>query len=342
MTRKLVLHVGDCKTGSTAVQNMLARGAYRIPGQTVFYPQNLRHGQLARSLNAAPHLVKARWSRARDLLGAQDWDLAILSTELFEFTPPERLQDAVTTYLSDVVDEVTVLGYIRPHASRLTAHYCENVKLGLVDTDLDAFAEGFHRQGTLHYSKRLSKWAAVFGDQLHVRPYLRDHLHQGDICHDVLRTVLGHQNFTIDPAQGGRNETLSVEDVTMLRWIQRQLRQAGIDEMGRIRFGNQFAELSRQVSKVGSATRLQIHQDLMTRYSAGWLADAQTLDATWFGGTGFADAVDTAQAEALQTPVPLEAEAYHSAETLRQAEIWASLIVRRMSQAKKSQTTDAL
>lgn len=50
--RRLVIHIGDHKTGSTSVQYAFAQKAVTLEGQTVFYPTKLSHNYLRKPVKA--------------------------------------------------------------------------------------------------------------------------------------------------------------------------------------------------------------------------------------------------------------------------------------------------
>ena len=50
MVEEIVFHLGDCKTGTTSIQAVLARGAWTLDGQAgrgIVYPAQVNHIPLA-------------------------------------------------------------------------------------------------------------------------------------------------------------------------------------------------------------------------------------------------------------------------------------------------------
>ena len=50
--RKLILHIGHRKTGSTSIQAALATGRIEVDGQKPLYPARLNHNYLPKHLEA--------------------------------------------------------------------------------------------------------------------------------------------------------------------------------------------------------------------------------------------------------------------------------------------------
>ena len=161
MTRRLVLHIGDCKTGSTILQTMLARGDCTPEGLRLFSPGNGAHGALARSLGDRKALYPARWNGIARRLAETDWDIAVLSSELFEFIKPAKVARAVDTHLAALADEIEVVAYVRPHVGRVLSQFAENLKLGHDTGTLEEFVTRFLDRGRLHFADRLAAWLSA-------------------------------------------------------------------------------------------------------------------------------------------------------------------------------------
>ncbi|WP_353400716.1 hypothetical protein [Pseudophaeobacter arcticus] len=80
MINNLIVHLGDTKTGSTALQSVLRSGEYITPnGQTVFYPgKKLNHNNLPISLarNKTAEYQNRVFSRVSQQLKESDADYA--------------------------------------------------------------------------------------------------------------------------------------------------------------------------------------------------------------------------------------------------------------------------
>jgi hypothetical protein len=99
MVTQLVLHVGDCTTGSTAIQSALSSGSYVLPrGGTIHYPAQINHNQHALTISDLPEAPvhapfrEARFRALAKAMDDSDADWGVISAELFEFDKPEALK----------------------------------------------------------------------------------------------------------------------------------------------------------------------------------------------------------------------------------------------------------
>ena len=96
----------------------------------------------------------------------------IISSEAFEAVDPALLRDAINRSLG-VEAEVTVLGYFRPHHSRILASYAQNTKVGRYFDSLAEFVRNTTRRRFSQVYKRFVGWREVFGDGYRLRLYQR-------------------------------------------------------------------------------------------------------------------------------------------------------------------------
>lgn len=330
MTQQLYLHIGDCKTGSTAIQSMLADGGYETPGTNLLYPKPVQYGMLARALTTHKHLQGKRWGAIAKSLANSDWDVAVVSTELFEFSSPERVAAAIKQHIPDHAETIRVIAYIRPHIGRFLSQFAENLKNGHTTGDMQGFAARMDRLGRLDYVPRLERWQDVFGDRLIVRPFVRDRLHDDDVRHDFLARILGDRPFQINNNTDS-NASLSLSDLALMRMLQRRFAaKLGADHPSCIPFGKQFGRLLLESPSPRSSERLRLSQDLYDWFAARYRDDARRMDDLWFQGPCLGPALDAAANDTVATAQDLTVEAHFDAETLRLMECWADLILRQM------------
>ena len=85
---------------------------------------------------------------------------------------PALLRDAIDRSLGAEA-EVTVLGYFRPHHSRILASYAQNTKVGSYFDSLADFVRDTTRRRFSQVHIRFSGWREVFGDGYRLRLYMR-------------------------------------------------------------------------------------------------------------------------------------------------------------------------
>ena len=183
MARDLILHIGINKTGSTAIQKVLAQRRAEILAQGMVYPRSPgyeRHALLA--VSSAPSFDRqdtriykfaspdAKIASFRADFKAEMSSLpgsvkrVIISAEQLSFVLKDEagitnLRDMLTPY----VDDISVVVYLRRPDQHLTSLYSEMIRWGdarppgLANLNLPV-AHGYD------YETMLNRWAAVFGE----------------------------------------------------------------------------------------------------------------------------------------------------------------------------------
>lgn len=318
---RLVLHIGDHKTGSTAIQNAFASGAVRLHSGTVFYPGGMAHNFLRRHMkalaNGSPKQQEARKALkqlARRIRKA-DADCALISAEALEKASPQVVQDASDTFFSTAADSIHVAAYVRPHLSRLLSSYTEQTKIGLISESLEEYAIRNLETGKFLYHPRFTAWRDAFGDAFILRPFLRDELHQGDVVADLLHHGFGETGFEIT-APTPANESLCVEDLMRLQVLQSHMQQH--PQPLRHALGWEFARLATARPDPGPRTRLQLHRTLAQRLHDAFLQDARKMDRDFFGGRALLETeLERALENATAAPQALTPESCLSSGEIR-------------------------
>lgn len=331
MSGQLYLHIGDCKTGSTTIQTMLAKGACSTPGTRLLYPAPGMQGMLPRTLTTRKEIQSKRWTGIARRLAETDWDVAVISTELFEFSNPRAVARAVRDHIPDHAETVRVIAYVRPHASRLVSQFAENLKLGHETHDFQHFYDRMDRMKRLDYADRLDRWQAEFGDRLIVRPFVPDRLDGGDVRRDFLATILQGRPFELHPAIDS-NESLSLPDLTLLRMLNQHF--AARLEPGnpqQVAFGKQFGRILHANPSDRPPEKLRLPRDIYDQAAARFSEDAERMDQLWVGRPCFVPALQAAAQTTVDPAQDLRAESYFDAETLRLMRSWADLLLRQMT-----------
>jgi hypothetical protein len=229
MPRRLILHIGYYKTGTTALQDHLSHLHGSLAQEGVLYPQagrpvrrNPSHSGLSfqELHHAGSHLpfwytnsgdftdfVEGTVPSAREALVAEingsKADTIIVSSEEFvrfgsdQGVPAEQTKDMLRALR---VDHLTVVCYVRRPDRYLESWYNQLVKMGLpvARLSLSVMREPRPRHpyyGTPHtdFDRMIEYWAHQVGcDELIVRDY--DHLQNGSIFEDF-STAVGLPRF---------------------------------------------------------------------------------------------------------------------------------------------------
>ncbi|MGB0507946.1 MAG: hypothetical protein ACPGGK_17300 [Pikeienuella sp.] len=246
MTR-LILHIGDHKTGTSAIQRALAGGA---AGPNVLYPETGRvmgsgHQNLAWEVGEDPRFnpEKGDWSVLAAELACAQQETTIISAEAFEFKDPKASIDLIRVRTSGVVTDLGAIVYIRPHAARILSSFGERVKRGIGPFDRTRFLDWALKGDRFLYLNRLEKWrAALAPGRLMVRVFTRDHLTGGDAVNDFCMAALG-----LGPATTQETEANVSPTAAALRLM--QIQGAAFEAMRRPDLARRFARQSRRCAE---------------------------------------------------------------------------------------------
>jgi hypothetical protein len=328
---ELVIHLGDCKTGTTSIQATLAKRLWRADGQDIAYNVPFNHIPLAKSLTEGGLERIRRCQREAMGLGNSDAPFGVISAEHFEFVDPARLQEAITEFFPDYRNRLRLIAYVRPHADRILSTYAERTKKGEIDLDLDDFAKVVVRRGRFVYHKRFAKWRALFGDQFTLRPFIRSELVDGDVVTDFFSFLLRGAPFSV-PANRTQNQSLSVEDLMMMRHIQRRMGAQGSIHDAQRAFGWNFSEIlgAAPWPEGHKGTKLRLHRQLAETLIDVYRQDAAILDRDYFADRDapMTRALDASLANTTDMPVSTDPAHYHDPAALRLMQCWGDFMVR--------------
>lgn len=332
MVEDLVIHIGDCKAGSTSIQTALAEGACRVPENAIAFPAALSHRTLVVALQRGllhPD-SDTRFRMVRKHLRNSKARIGVISAEDFEFLPPEVLRDAIARYLPDQKGRVRLIAYVRPHGERLVSSFAERTKVGGGQPTLEALHEKFAETGFLKYAPRLLQWRQVFGEALTVRPLIRPLLRDGDVVADFHAFLFGDTPFELAEVPPA-NPSACIEDLVTIREIQRTIRQNYTDlgPAHRALGWSLLPMLSKR--RTGGGTRLNMDRALAERVVATYREDAAEVDAAFFEGTPLSDSLVTTLDKACEAPLSLEVEHYFDTGAIDNMRAYADLLGRMMS-----------
>jgi hypothetical protein len=228
MTRKLYIHIGCHKTGTTSIQHTLARNPAALARRNLsFFYENYASGELLlpdlhswleylERYKVVPHGLRGRDPlRLATRLSELSGDI-ILSSENFSFFFEQQHIDALHAALAPVFADIRVICYLRRQDRHIVSHHQEGSKLmRRAENDLYGYSakaipayDPRHRL-YLDYERRLSMWAKVFGDERMVlKVYDRKLLKNGDAVADFFQ-LLGVDQYD---KVGDRNSAVGFID----------------------------------------------------------------------------------------------------------------------------------
>lgn len=253
MKKKLILHIGQSKTGTSAIQDHLARNRSSLLKAGYLYPRITRgnvplnianHNGFADSLvrptvfprltaeeyvsqileQSADRTVHTVILSAEHFLGGQPrvWDVS--SSEEFNFLYAKKLQN-----LANFTEkfETTIVCYLRPQASWLSSGINQTIKIArLINPDVNVCESDKNffdmAKMTLRYSERLSAWESITKPRsMIVVPYVRSALVGGDSVTDFMRRV-GMEDLKLAISEKSEvNQSLSIDNIEVKKILNR-------------------------------------------------------------------------------------------------------------------------
>ena len=324
--KTLVFHIGDHKTGSTSIQYAFAANRVCLQNRSIFYPAELTNNGLY------PHFIAyatgekgAERDRAikifRDLgqkLQRSDADFCLISAETFELVDPAVFREVLETYWTTGKEDVRIIGYVRPHATRMTSMFAERVKIGaarFLSGDLSSAAKVMRHEGRWPYLPRFSAWRDQFGDRFTLRPMIRDRLRENDVVRDFIHHAFDGVPFELTGGDQA-NESLDLTDLMRLKVLQSYCS----DKPAHLRhaLGWEFARVVGQMPPPARRSKLSLHKELAQRIHAQYIDDARAMDREFFSGEALLEVeLDKALETAIEMPQSVDPEDYLSAEEIR-------------------------
>jgi hypothetical protein len=229
--KRLYLHIGYPKTGTSALQRALVRNTASLAKAGVLYPHvgriNDAHYGFNLSLGVGQYhgnvkIEEAETLRAqlRDEVMRSGCERIIVSSETLSIVRSvERVRDLFSDY------DVQVVVYLRRHDHAFESLYSQSAKM-VGDPPWQPNIESFilyqltAKRGQHDYVQVLRRWADKFGkDAISVRPYERSQ-NTPDLLSDFLKTVqIADSEEFIRPEKV--NVSLSPQSVSAIQAIRR-------------------------------------------------------------------------------------------------------------------------
>ena len=191
--RRLTVHVGTAKAGSTSIQNLLAarwrllaRAGVHVPlAAGGWGPPGAHHG-LSREL-VDPCGAAGNWARLGQEIRCSASPRFVISCEAF--TGPEHRTPCVARLLglAEREDlEIDVVGYVRPQWQWLESGYAQLARTGETAAPFERYVARMLTAGTrtrLDYNAVFAPFRSAFGDRVRVFALERSRLPRGLLAH---------------------------------------------------------------------------------------------------------------------------------------------------------------
>jgi hypothetical protein len=206
MTRKLIIHIGSHKTGTSSIQHTLYKNKPALLKQGFTLFNSGPDGHERKSGNALTwvkfkldrnYRIEGRVRKKLPAALAAEGDNVIISAETFSWIFSAKEINRLRNKLSPDFDDIKIVAYIRRQDMQAISQYQQASKH-------DAFvAARFYNGGTralptyksyfqkyLNYHQRLGMWADAFGqNNLIIRIFESDQLVNGDAVDDFFQVT---------------------------------------------------------------------------------------------------------------------------------------------------------
>lgn len=312
---KLVLHIGDPKTGTSSIQRAIERNSIQCEDATI--GGFVRENGSANAISTARAFSPKRKGKSRKVgdelnawLNKSENDYSILSSEFFSGADVPRLKRVFSNRMSDYAQDAKIIAYARPHAGRFLAAFVQRTKNGLSTGDFESSKAKLFTSGFIDYTPRFASWRDAFGDRFVLRPFVRSELVEGDIVADFFTEVLGDRQFTINQTF---DENISPTERALagLRVFNRTLQERGIPAQGRDRLSK---EIHRNLPKdpAPDRTKPKLDRATVSEIADKCMDDAKLLDSTFFKRPLFQTDLEKAIDNAPTTPIDVSPDTHFS------------------------------
>ena len=199
---KTILHIGQGKAGSTAIQDSLFEARQDLLAHGCLYPETLhikgRHHWLSPlvmddpmrspsvvhrmgfSVDAAKKAALDEWAHLSKQIRKSSPSHLILSSEVIFRTHSQREIKLAKKFLPSLSDEIRVLAYVRSPVSRY---------LSLVQQSLKS-KKDIVQPSEEHVIEIFNNYEAIFGQEVEARVFERSRLRNEDVVPDFIEPII--------------------------------------------------------------------------------------------------------------------------------------------------------
>ncbi|NDA82359.1 MAG: hypothetical protein EBY01_04795, partial [Actinobacteria bacterium] len=273
MKKKLVIHPGFHKSGTTALQEALSEHRKELKANGVLYPSigTKTHHRAAWSLNGTVWGWKKRggeqvstkiWENLVRRINSSSDETVILSSEFFSELDGEKIRKIGHDFKNR---ELEIIFTLRPLAKLLPSSYQQYLKYGMKIKYDDWLHEIFNnREKTKvsptfwmrhEHSKVIARWVDTFGSRK-VTVLIADESRPSFLFEEV-NDFLGLPKGTLVAAKRGSNRSLSMEEISLLLELNNQFpKERSWDEYEVFIRDGYIRELTDHVSPANDNERL--------------------------------------------------------------------------------------
>lgn len=221
--KKIILHIGFGKTGTSSIQHMLYTGKDILQEQGILYPSKeawsgAHHNYVTplwQEKNGIALQSRYLIEAALDELNKSNCNTLVLSSEILCYVSKTYVAE-----LSDIFDgyNVEIIFYIREQSKLIESAFLQHVKEGREHWgSLDKFIK--YSINSFNFMTRITPWACVFGHNAIKARLFDKRIIGNDVCKDFLHTAgLPSRRLTLGIME---NESLIPEMVDSILLLDR-------------------------------------------------------------------------------------------------------------------------
>lgn len=204
MNRKIYIHIGSHKTGTTSIQKALFENKNILTENNIKFFYIKPVGKKSLPGNSSDwirfdydNLVNSSIDSSLARRLADAGENVLISTEYFSWIFRREYIEEFYRQLSEYFDDFKIICYIRRQDSLIVSHYQQashtfnapaNYFFGNTNSPLPAYQKHFDHY--YDYNSRLGMWADVFGDKnMDIRVFQKDRLIKGDVVNDFFDII---------------------------------------------------------------------------------------------------------------------------------------------------------
>ena len=234
--RRLILHAGQPKTGSSAIQQFCAANRAPLRRRGYLFPSLGREGRgnhkfLLLDILGRPQEEAHRGAaiRFREEIDRDPASAVILSSEwLFAHLVSKGTASRVLHFFRECRLEPEIVIYIRPDADRVNSGYVQQTKSFFVSDDIADFAKNKAERGSGAYAS-LARLKEELGPRLILLPYDRNVAENGAAASFLAAIGVSEHDPAEFAPEGRANESVGPIAVAAARDTLARLRRRGME-----------------------------------------------------------------------------------------------------------------
>ncbi|MEQ8653064.1 MAG: hypothetical protein RIC87_11430 [Kiloniellales bacterium] len=320
MVKSLIVHVGDAKTGSTTLQDVLFNTLYKCQDLSIIYTKKknmnkLGHHLVQQSLYSDDRIVE-EWRATGDYFNRRDSDVGVISGESLSPVDPGRLKSILYRLFDINKKSLKIVCYIRPHCDALISRYSQHIKTGQFTGSISQYYDISKQR--LRYEARLQQWKSTFGDSFSVYMFERGALFDEDIVKDFFRRAIGSNSFVLDGVTY-KNLSLNLKQLSLCKYYYENLIGPCLKKTRRLRlYPKPYLKIDEVLAPAqmhgGYGEKVRIHRSLWQRMRVDLADDAENVDRILAMNHSMLRALEAHESKVVPSEVSVDVDDHFSAE----------------------------